>query len=164
MRQKQPLGALEATGRHYAALVYNLGSQDHFPLRGTGTLGSAVWGHDGGAVRSPEPEHPGWSVSQAARLRSAGSNPCPEEIRAQHVWILGPPGYGKSTLMHWMAVEDIAAGKGLTVIDPAGDLVGNGLLDDPERHVPGLVDWIPYERINDTIYIDLRQPLPIDIS
>ena len=37
-----------------------------------------------------------------------------------------------------------------------------GCSDDPERHVPGLIDWIPYERIEDTIYIDLRQPLPID--
>ncbi len=86
----------------------------------------------------------------------------PDEIRSQHVWIPGLPGYGKSTLMHWMAVEDIRNGKGMTVIDPAGDLVGNGLPDDPDRHVPGLIDWIPYERINDTIYLDLKTPVPID--
>lgn len=88
--------------------------------------------------------------------------PLPEEIRAQHVWIPGLPGFGKSTLMHWMAVRDIQEGKGLTIIDPAGDLVGNGLPDDPDRHVPGIIDWIPYERIDDTIYIDLKQPVPID--
>jgi len=88
--------------------------------------------------------------------------PVPEELRAQHVWIPGLPGYGKSTLVHWMAMQDVASGKGLTIIDPAGDLVGNGLADDPDRHIPGIIDWIPYDRINHTIYIDLKQPVPID--
>jgi hypothetical protein len=88
--------------------------------------------------------------------------PLPEEIRAQHVWVPGLPGYGKSTLLHWMAMQDIEEGRGLTIIDPAGDLVGNGLPDDPDRHVPGIIDWIPYERIEDTIYLDLKQPVPID--
>lgn len=88
--------------------------------------------------------------------------PLPEEIRAQHVWIPGLPGYGKSTLVHWMALQDIEQGKGLTIIDPAGDLVGNGLPDDPDRHVPGIIDWIPHSRIGDTIYLDLKQPVPID--
>jgi len=86
----------------------------------------------------------------------------PEEIRAQHVWIPGLPGYGKSTLVHWMAYKDILEGKGLTVIDPAGDLVGNGLVDDPDRYIPGLIDWIPHRRIEEAIYLDLKQPVPID--
>jgi hypothetical protein len=86
----------------------------------------------------------------------------PEEIRAQHIWIPGLPGYGKSTLLHAMAVKDIREGKGLTIIDPAGDLVGNGLPDDPDRHIPGIIDWIPQSRIGDTIYLDLKQPVPID--
>jgi hypothetical protein len=88
--------------------------------------------------------------------------PLPDDIRAQHVWIPGLPGYGKSTLMHWMAVRDINEGKGLTIIDPAGDLVGNGLSDDPDRHIPGIIDWIPQSRIEHAIYLDLKQPVPID--
>jgi hypothetical protein len=98
----------------------------------------------------------------SGQIETGVIEPLPDEIRAQHVWIPGLPGYGKSTLVHWMAMRDVASGKGLTIIDPAGDLVGNGLPDDPDRHIPGIVDWIPYERINDTIYIDLKQPVPID--
>ena len=86
----------------------------------------------------------------------------PESIRAQHVWIPGLPGYGKSTLLHWMAIQDIRGGKGVTVIDPAGDLVGNGFPDDPDRHIPGIIDWIPEDRVGHTIYLDLKQPVPID--
>src|ERR1039457_1313274 len=64
--------------------------------------------------------------------------------------------------MHWMAMRDVADGKGLTIIDPAGDLIGNGLPDDPDRHIPGIIDWIPQERIEETIYLDLKQPVPTD--
>jgi len=88
--------------------------------------------------------------------------PVPEEVRAQHIWIPGLPGYGKSTLMHALAVKDIMEGRGLTIIDPAGDLVGNGLVDDEDRHVPGIIDWIPRRRVEDAIYLDLKQPVPID--
>lgn len=98
----------------------------------------------------------------SGQIETGMIQPPPEEIRAQHVWIPGLPGYGKSTLMHAMAVKDIREGKGLTVIDPAGDLVGNGLPDDPDRHVPGIIDWIPQSRIGDTLYLDLKQPVPID--
>jgi hypothetical protein len=98
----------------------------------------------------------------SGHIETTAITPLPQEIRAQHVWIPGLPGYGKSTLMHWMAVQDIAAGKGITILDPAGDLVGNALPDDPDRHVAGIVDWIPEERVEDTIYIDLKTPIPID--
>jgi hypothetical protein len=37
--------------------------------------------------------------------------PLPEETRAQHVWIPGLPGFGKSTLMHWMAMQDMPPAK-----------------------------------------------------
>jgi hypothetical protein len=98
----------------------------------------------------------------SGEIETVPIEPLPEEVRAQHVWIPGLPGYGKSTLMHWMIVEDITQGKGLTVIDPAGDLVGNGLANDEDRHIPGIVDWIPEERVDDTIYLDLKNPVPID--
>ncbi len=145
--------------QHYTSLVYNPPT-DRFPMRAPG-LSDRQYGD---VMRRFEALNQSIQVERLAsgEIETGRIEPLPEEIRAQHVWIPGLPGYGKSTLMHWMAVQDIAAGKGLTVIDPAGDLVGNGLPDDPERHVPGLIDWIPYERIEDTIYIDLRQPLPID--
>src|SRR5439155_4209052 len=59
-------------------------------------------------------------------------------------------GHGKSTLIHAMALQDIKAGRGVCVIDPKGDLVNQ------------LIHWIPDERKDDAIYIDLDTPIPID--
>src|SRR3712207_7994924 len=44
-------------------------------------------------------------------------------FRSQGVYIIGQMGYGKSTLLLNMILQDIDAGKGLCVIDPHGDLV-----------------------------------------
>jgi hypothetical protein len=99
----------------------------------------------------------------SGKVQTGVIEPLADSVRAQHVWIPGLPGFGKSTLMHWMAIQDVRDGKGITVIDPAGDLVGNALWgENGELQIPGLVDWIPYERINDTIYLDLKHPVPID--
>jgi hypothetical protein len=78
----------------------------------------------------------------------------PEPARDRHVYILGRTRSGKSTLITNMIVQDIIAGAGLCVIDPHGDLV------------EGLLDYIPSERVVDTIYIDLtdaKHPIPINI-
>ena len=98
------------------------------------------------------------------------------EERSHHVWIPGVSGSGKTTLMQWMAIHDIYDGitlmnpetkqtsvlsemgetkltgkkKGVTIIDPAGDLVSR------------LLPWIPPERVPDTIYLDLNHPVPVD--
>jgi hypothetical protein len=73
------------------------------------------------------------------------------ETRTKTIYIAGNPGYGKSSLIQTMALNDIKAGRGVCVIDPSGgDLVGR------------LVHWIPKERVNDTIYFDTDDPLPID--
>lgn len=42
--------------------------------------------------------------------------------RAQHVYILGQTGTGKSTLLRTMALQDAKNGRGLCLIDPHGDL------------------------------------------
>jgi protein involved in plasmid replication-relaxation/type IV secretory system conjugative DNA transfer VirD4/TraG family protein len=78
----------------------------------------------------------------------------PEPVRDRHVYILGRTRSGKSTLITNMIVQDIIAGAGLCVIDPHGDLV------------EGLLDYIPSDRVSDTIYIDLADagyPIPINI-
>lgn len=41
----------------------------------------------------------------------------------RHLWAMGPTGVGKSTLLENLALQDIAAGRGVVVIDPKGDLV-----------------------------------------
>lgn len=55
--------------------------------------------------------------------------------RLRHLWLLGPTGTGKSTLIANMALQDAAAGHGFALIDPKGDLVADVLVRLPEsRH------------------------------
>jgi hypothetical protein len=62
--------------------------------------------------------------------------------RAQHVYCLGKSGTGKSTLLRNLLVQDIEAGRGLALIDVTGDLAEE------------LLDYIPPERIDDTVYFN----------
>jgi hypothetical protein len=59
-----------------------------------------------------------------------------------HLAALGPTGAGKSTALAGLISQDIAAGRGLVVIDPKGDLV-----DD-------VLTQIPKERISDVVVVD----------
>jgi len=74
----------------------------------------------------------------------------PDSVRTQHVYIAGKTRHGKSTLIHWSALQDIDGDKGVAVLDPKGDLV--------ER----LIHHIPKKRVADTIYLDGMTPIPID--
>lgn len=65
--------------------------------------------------------------------------------RRLHVNLIGKTGVGKSTLMHWMAHQDIAQGRGVAVIDPHGDLVADILRSS-----------IPPEREADVVVFSLR--------
>ncbi|MGH9541027.1 MAG: helicase HerA domain-containing protein, partial [Terriglobales bacterium] len=49
-----------------------------------------------------------------------------------HLHLLGPTGVGKSTLIAWLVLDDLAAGRGAVVIDPKGDLVEEILARIPE--------------------------------
>ncbi|MFL6072793.1 MAG: type IV secretory system conjugative DNA transfer family protein [Mycobacteriales bacterium] len=62
--------------------------------------------------------------------------------RLRHLWITGPTGTGKSTLLARLALADIAAGHGVVVVDPKNDLV-----DDILQRIPG-------GRIDDVIVLD----------
>jgi type IV secretory pathway TraG/TraD family ATPase VirD4 len=76
-----------------------------------------------------------------------------EKNRRGHMYIIGKTGTGKSTLMENMIVSDIRDGRGVAVIDPAGDLIEE------------LLHFIPKERINDTIYFnpaDIEHPIGIN--
>ncbi len=64
------------------------------------------------------------------------------EDRRRHVYIIGKTGVGKSELLKEMVKQDIAAGYGVCVIDPHGDLVEDVLLH------------IPPNRAEDVIYFD----------
>ena len=60
--------------------------------------------------------------------------------RGKHVYVIGKTGMGKSTLLENMAIQDIQNGEGICFIDPHGSTAEK------------LLDFIPYERINDVIY------------
>ena len=59
----------------------------------------------------------------------------------RHLHLLGPTGTGKTTAMINLALQDIAAGRGVGVIDPKGDLVA------------GILARLPRNRIDDVVLI-----------
>ncbi len=60
----------------------------------------------------------------------------------RHSWLLGPSGVGKSTLMGRMVAQDIAAGRGVIVVEPKRDLITE------------VLSHIPPERIDDVVVLD----------
>lgn len=77
-----------------------------------------------------------------------------EAERERHMYVIGGTGNGKTTMLFYGILQDIQNGKGVTVIDPHGDLA--------ER----ILRYIPPERINDVIYInpdDLTHPIGVNL-
>ena len=73
----------------------------------------------------------------------------PEE-RGRHLYIVGQTGTGKSTLLLNLIAQDLAAGQGLALLDPHGDLAEAALMH------------IPRARTNDLVYInpaDTERPI-----
>ncbi|MGI0130186.1 MAG: type IV secretory system conjugative DNA transfer family protein, partial [Thermoplasmata archaeon] len=58
----------------------------------------------------------------------------PQSDCLQHIHFEGGTGAGKSTVMANLALQDIAARRGIGVIDPKGDLVRDLLARIPEQH------------------------------
>jgi hypothetical protein len=72
------------------------------------------------------------------------------EQRRRHVYIIGQTGTGKSTLLLNLIAQDLAAGEGLALLDPHGDLAEAVLMH------------IPRSRTNDLVYInpaDTERPI-----
>jgi len=85
--------------------------------RGARMLGVSTWG----------------SGAQPIRLSVGDSR--------YHVHLLGSTGTGKTTAMLNLAAQDIAAGRGVAVLDPKGELVH------------GLLERIPRSRLDDVVLI-----------
>ncbi len=74
--------------------------------------------------------------------------------RRRHAYIIGKSGVGKSMLLAGMAVQDIANGEGVCVIDPHGDLIKD------------ILARIPPERAEDVILFspaDIERPLALNL-
>jgi Type IV secretion-system coupling protein DNA-binding domain/Type IV secretory system Conjugative DNA transfer len=84
----------------------------------------------------PTPDVPGRGLV-LARSNYPGIHARPLALttadRLQHLWLLGPTGVGKSTVIANMALQDAAAGHGLVVVDPKADLVEDILARLPEE-------------------------------
>lgn len=81
----------------------------------------------------------------ATHSTDSGTQPLtltPQE-RWRHLYVVGRSGSGKSTLLYNLALSDILAGHGVTVIDPHGDLIED------------LLDTIPPERTEDVCYLNV---------
>jgi hypothetical protein len=86
------------------------------------------------------------------RFRNGRLVGIPDGLRNKTVYIIGKPGTGKSTLAEIMAVQDIREGKGVAFIDPHGD------------QAESLLDYIPANRVEQTIYFEPRQyPVTLDL-
>lgn len=76
------------------------------------------------------------------------------EDRRRHTYVIGKSGVGKSVLLASMAIQDIANGEGVCVIDPHGDLVND------------ILSRIPPERADDVILFapaDIQRPLALNL-
>jgi len=76
------------------------------------------------------------------------------EDRRRHTYIIGKSGVGKSVLLASMAIQDIANGEGVCLIDPHGDLIKD------------VISRIPPERAGDVILFapaDTERPLALNL-
>jgi hypothetical protein len=74
--------------------------------------------------------------------------------RTRHMYVIGKSGVGKSTLLENMAIQDIARGEGLAVLDPHGSFAEK------------MLDYIPEHRIKDVIYFapfDIDYPISFNV-
>jgi type IV secretory pathway TraG/TraD family ATPase VirD4 len=65
-----------------------------------------------------------------------------QQARRQHLYVIGKTGVGKSTLLKNLILADIAAGRGVGVLDPHGDLATE------------ILEFIPRHRTSDVIVFD----------
>lgn len=74
--------------------------------------------------------------------------------RDKHFYVIGKSGMGKSTMLENMAIQDIQNGEGMIFIDPHGSTAEK------------LLDFIPEDRITDTMYFapfDTEFPIGFNI-
>ncbi len=64
----------------------------------------------------------------------------------RHTYVIGPSGVGKSTLLSRCVADDIAAGRGVVVIEPKSDLIAE------------ILAHIPPERVDDVVLVEPQDP------
>ncbi len=112
----------------------------HLPLHGVAM--------DAARVRLAPARPLGQEGSLLCRLEDQAGTPVriAQADRRQHLYVLGPTGTGKSTLLLNLALQDIESGIGIGVLDPKGDLVRDLLERIPTRYQDRLVLFDPAQR------------------
>jgi len=114
----------------------------HFPLPSTETP-NIVWL---GAKRAPAPSDLPTAGVLLGKNSYRGEDHdiylLPED-RRRHAYVIGMTGVGKSVLLAEMARQDIAAGHGVCVVDPNGDLVEDVLATVPESRAEDVILFDP---------------------
>src|ERR1700736_1412650 len=59
--------------------------------------------------------------------------------RLSHMYVIGKTGTGKSTLLETLALQDIAQGRGMMLIDPQGDLAERIMSEIPPHRRDGVI-------------------------
>ena len=96
-------------------------------------------------LRTPSPVQPGSILvlgETTFRDRRQRFGLLPED-RLRHLWVLGKTGSGKSTLLANCIAQDLAAGRGLALLDPHGDLVATALAQVPRFRINEVVLFAP---------------------
>lgn len=81
------------------------------------------------------------------------------ESRLRHMYVIGRTGSGKTNFLKTLARQDIAAGTGVAVIDPHGDLVDHLL-----RHVGRREDDVVLLDFGDPEGVPVLNPIDLDVS
>ena len=71
-----------------------------------------------------------------------------QDTRRRHLHVIGQTGTGKTTLLLQMIAQDLAAGRGVGIIDPLGSLAGPaiGLIPAHRAHEVVIIDPSDLER------------------
>lgn len=106
----------------------------------------------GTTTTRPDAEHRVTGEPTSTGVR--GFTHLPEAAGLVHMHALGPSGRGKSTLLANLALQDVAAGRPVVVIDPGakGDLVRD------------IANRIPREHLNSVIVLDPSDDTPVGLN
>ena len=78
----------------------------------------------------------------------------PDDARRRHVHVIGMTGTGKTTFLKNMIADDLAAGRGVCVIEPLGHLA------------EAVLSLVPLSRAHDVVYVDasdLARPVGLNV-
>ena len=109
-------------------------------------LSEELWGRCAASEGLILGEHPIGEVAIPVKL--------PRRFRERHLYIVGKSGFGKTTLIRNLVLQDLRAGSGMAVIAPEQELLTEELMP-----------FIPPERWDDVVYVnpaDTDCPVPFN--